>query len=130
MPNTDILGGHGTHVAGTVGGNGAMSSGLHAGVAPGADIIGYGSGAALFILDTLGGFDYALTHQFDYNIRVISNSFGNNGDVGTPFNPDDPTNIATKKLADRGVITVFSSGNSGSGECQITGNFKKAPWAG
>lgn len=128
VPNTDILGGHGTHVAGTVGGNGAMSSGLHAGVAPGADIIGYGSGAALFILDTLGGFDYALTHQFDYNIRVISNSFGNTGDVGTPFNPDDPTNIATKKLADRGVITVFSAGNSGSGESTITGNFKKAPW--
>jgi len=126
--NTDILGGHGTHVAGTVGGNGAMSSGLHAGVAPGADIVGYGSGAGLFILDTIGGFDYALTHQFTYNIRVISNSFGSTGDVGTEFNPDDPTNIATKMLADRGVITVFSAGNSGSGESTITGNFKKAPW--
>lgn len=54
VANTDIAGGHGTHVAGTVGGNGAMSNGLHAGVAPGADLIGYGSGAALFILDTLG----------------------------------------------------------------------------
>lgn len=105
-----------------------MSSGKHAGVAPGADIIGYGSGAALFILDTLGGFDYALTHQYTYNIRVISNSFGNTGDVGTEFNPDDPTNIATKALADNGIITVFSAGNSGSGESTITGNFKKAPW--
>lgn len=128
VTNTDIGGGHGTHVAGTVGGNGAKSSGLHAGVAPGADIIGYGSGAGLFILDTLGGFDYALTHQYDYNIRVISNSFGNTGDVGTDFNPDDPTNIATKALADNGIITVFSAGNSGSGESTITGNFKKAPW--
>ncbi len=128
VPNSDIGGGHGTHVAGTVGGNGAQSGGLHAGVAPGADIIGYGSGAALFILDTLGGFDYALTHQFDYNIRVISNSFGNTGDVGTEFNPDDPTNVATKALADRGIITVFSAGNSGPGESTITGNFKKAPW--
>ncbi len=128
VPNSDIGGGHGTHVAGTIGGNGAKSSGLHAGVAPGADIIGYGSGAALFILDTLGGFDYALTHQYDYNIRVISNSFGNTGDVGTDFNPDDPTNVATKALADNGIITVFSAGNSGSGESTITGNFKKAPW--
>lgn len=128
VANTDIAGGHGTHVAGTVGGNGAKSSGLHAGVAPGADIIGYGSGAGLFILDTLGGFDYALTHQYDYNIRVISNSFGNTGDVGTEFNPDDPTNVATKALADRGIITVFSAGNSGPGESTITGNFKKAPW--
>ncbi|KFZ30137.1 peptidase S8 [Pseudidiomarina salinarum] len=128
VANTDIGGGHGTHVAGTIGGNGAMSSGLHAGVAPGADIIGYGSGAGLFILDTLGGFDYALTHQFDYNIRVISNSFGSTADTGSDFNPDHPTNVATKALADRGIITVFSAGNSGSGESTITGNFKKAPW--
>ncbi len=128
VANTDIAGGHGTHVAGTIAGTGAMSKGEHTGVAPGADIIGYGSGAGLFILDTLGGFDYALHNQFIYNIRVISNSFGNTGDVGTDFNPDDPTNVATKALADNGIITVFSAGNSGPGEATITGNFKKAPW--
>jgi serine protease AprX len=128
ISNSDIGGGHGTHVAGTVGGNGAMSSGKHAGVAPGADLIGYGSGAAILILDSIGGFDYALTHQFQYNIRVISNSFGSTSDIGTDFNPDDPTNIATKDLADNGIITVFSAGNSGPGEHSITGNFKKAPW--
>ncbi|WP_448548747.1 S8 family serine peptidase [Thalassotalea fusca] len=126
--NTDIAGGHGSHVAGIIGGNGAMSSGKYQGVAPGAKIVGYGSGAGLFILDTIGGFDYALTHQFDYNIRVISNSFGSTGDTGTDFNPDHPTNVATKALSDRGVIVVFSAGNSGSGEATITGNFKKAPW--
>ncbi|GAB6197342.1 S8 family serine peptidase [Lysobacter xanthus] len=129
VANTDIGGGHGSHVAGIVGGNGAASpGGKFEGVAPGASIIGYGSGAGLFILDTLGGFDYALTHQAQYNIRVVSNSFGNTGDTGTDFDPDDPTNIATKKLADRGVIVVFSAGNSGAGEATITGNFKKAPW--
>jgi len=96
VANTDIGGGHGSHVAGIIGGNGAMSSGLYQGVAPGAKLIGYGSGAGLFILDTIGGFDYALTHQHDYNIRLISNSFGNTGDTGTDFNPDDPTNVATK----------------------------------
>lgn len=128
VANTDIGGGHGTHVAGTVGGIGAMSAGKHAGVAPGADIIGYGSGAGLFILDTIGGFDYALTHQYQYNIRVISNSFGNSSEIGMDFQPDDPTNIATKALADNGIITVFSAGNSGPGEGSITGNFKKAPW--
>ena len=128
VANTDLAGGHGTHVAGTIGGNGAASSGDFEGVAPGAGIIGYGSGAGLFILDTVGGFDYALTHQAQYNIRVVSNSFGNTGDVGTAFDPDDPTNIATKALADRGVVVVFSAGNSGAGEATITGNFKKAPW--
>ena len=128
VPNTDIGGGHGTHVAGIVGGTGAASGGEQEGVAPGADIIGYGSGAGLFILDTLGGFDYALTQQFRYNIRVISNSFGSPSDTGTDFDPENPTNIATKMLSDRGVIVVFSAGNSGSGEDTITGNFKKAPW--
>lgn len=128
IPDTDIAGGHGTHVAGTVGGTGAASGGMFEGVAPGADIIGYGSGAGLFILDTLGGFDYALVNQFRYNIRVVSNSFGSPSDTGTPFDPDHPTNIATKRLADRNIVVVFSAGNSGPGEDTITGNFKKAPW--
>lgn len=128
VANTDLGGGHGSHVAGTIGGNGAASGGAFEGVAPGAGIIGYGSGAGLFILDTVGGFDYALTHQAQYGIRVVSNSFGNTGDVGTAFDPDDPTNIATKVLADRGVVVVFSAGNAGAGEATITGNFKKAPW--
>lgn len=128
VANTDIAGGHGTHVAGIIGANGAQSSGEFEGVAPGAGIVGYGSGAGLFILDTVGGFDYALTHQAQYNIRVVSNSFGQTSDTGSDFDPDNPTNIATKALADRGVVVVFSAGNSGAGEGTITGNFKKAPW--
>ena len=128
VPNTDIGGGHGTHVAGIIGATGARSGGQYEGVAPGANLIGYGSGAALFVLDTIGGFDYALTNQARYNIRVVSNSFGATSDVGTDFDPNDPTNIATKRLADRNIVIVFSAGNSGSGESTITGNFKKAPW--
>ena len=130
VADTDIGGGHGSHVAGIIGATGASSSPALSfeGVAPGARIVGYGSGAALFILDTLGGFDYALTNQAEHGIRVVSNSFGNTGDVGTDFDPDDPTNIATKALADRNVVVVFSAGNAGSGEGTITGNFKKAPW--
>lgn len=128
VPNTDSTSGHGTHVAGIVGGTGAASSGKYEGVAPGASLIGYGSGAAVAILDTIGGFDYALTHQFEYNIRVITNSWGTTSDAGTVFDPYDPINVATKKLYDRGIVTVFSAGNSGPGESTITGNYKKAPW--
>ncbi|WP_392455245.1 S8 family serine peptidase [Chryseomicrobium aureum] len=128
VPNTDSTSGHGTHVAGTVGGTGAMSGGKYEGVAPGANLIGYGSGAAIAIMDTIGGFDYALTHQTEYNIRVITNSWGDTGDSNTDFDPNHPINIATKKLYDRGITTVFSAGNAGPGESTISGNYKKAPW--
>jgi serine protease AprX len=128
VPATDNHSGHGTHVAGIVGGTGAMSGGKYEGVAPGADLIGYGSGAGIAILDTIGAFDYALTHQAQYKIRVITNSWGDTGDVGTPFDPENPVNIATKALYDRNIVTVFSAGNSGPGENTITGNYKKAPW--
>ncbi|WKA55013.1 S8 family serine peptidase [Planococcus shixiaomingii] len=128
VPNTDSTSGHGTHVAGIVGGTGAMSGGKYEGAAPGANLIGYGSGAAVAILDTIGGFDYALTHQQEYNIRVITNSWGDTSDSNTDFDPNHPINIATKKLYDRGITTVFSAGNSGPGESTISGNYKKAPW--
>lgn len=127
VPDTDIGSGHGTHVAGTVAGTGAQSGGLHAGVAPGADLIGYGSGGVLLILDALGGLDYALVNQFRYNIRVINNSWGNAG-TDAPFNPDDPIAIATKILSDRNIIVVFAAGNDGSGEGTIGGTYIKAPW--
>ncbi len=128
VPNTDSTGGHGTHVAGIVGATGAMSGGKHEGVAPGANLVGYGSGAGLFLLDTLGGFDYALTHQTQYGIRVVTNSWGTTSDKGTDVNPNDPINVATKRLYDRGVVVVFSAGNSGPNAGTITGNYKKAPW--
>jgi serine protease AprX len=128
VPNTDTSSGHGTHVAGIVGGTGAMSSGEYEGVAPGASLIGYGSGAAVAMLDIMGGFEYALTHQAQYNIRVITNSWGDTSDSGTNFDPYNPINIATKALYDRGIVTVFSAGNSGPTDSTISGNYKKAPW--
>ncbi|WP_169577525.1 S8 family serine peptidase [Sinimarinibacterium sp. CAU 1509] len=131
VPNSDVLGSHGTHVAGIAAGDGSASDGRFAGAAKGATLAGYGSGAVIFVLDTLGGFDYALQlleEAPELNLRIVTNSFGNTDDIGTCFDPEDPTNIATKALADRGVIVVFSAGNSGSGQGTITGNFKKAPW--
>jgi serine protease AprX len=128
VENTDATGGHGTHVAGIAGGTGALSNGKYEGVAPGAPLVGYGSGAALFILDALGGFDYAIANQAQYGIRVITNSWGDTGDRCTPVNPDDPITRATKNAYNRGIVVVFSAGNSGPGECTITGNYKKAPW--
>ncbi|MBC6607058.1 S8 family serine peptidase [Hymenobacter sp. BT188] len=123
VPNTDTNSGHGTHCAGTVGGNGAKSGGKYEGVAPGANLLGYGSGGALLVLDAIGGFDYALTHQAQYNIRVISNSFGTSGD----FNPDQPINVVTKKCYDRGMVVVFAAGNEGP-SADTHNPYAIAPW--
>jgi len=131
VPNTDVGGSHGTHVAGIAAGDGTASNGRFAGAAINSTLIGYGSGAVILVLDTLGGFDYALKmldEHPEYNLRIVTNSFGNTGDVDTCFDPDDPTNVTTKILADRNLIVVFSAGNAGSGAATITGNFKKAPW--
>jgi len=128
VPNTDATGGHGTHVAGIVGATGARSSGKYEGVAPGADLIGYGSGVGLSLLDTLGGFDYAIANQQRYGIDVVTNSWGSTSDRCTPVNPAHPTTRATYLTYKAGMVVVFSAGNSGPDPCSITGNYKKAPW--
>ena len=131
VPDTDLNVGHGTHCAGIIGGNGQDSGGKYAGVAPGARLIGTGSGAVLFILNALGGFEWSMTNQTTldqsfqpYNIRVISNSWGGSG----AFNPDDPINIATKIAHDQfNMIIVFAAGNSGPGKDTMN-PYAKAPW--
>ena len=123
QPNTDLNVGHGTHCAGIVGGTGQQSGGLYAGVAPGAKLIGTGSGAVLFVLNSLGGFEWSLTNQALYGIRVISNSWGGSG----AFDPDNPINIASKLAHDSNIIVAFAAGNSGPGR-DTHNPYAKAPW--
>ncbi|HEU5141105.1 MAG TPA: S8 family serine peptidase [Bacillales bacterium] len=123
IPNTDTNSGHGTHVSGTVAGTGAKSDGKYEGVAPGANLVGYGSGGFIFILDGIGGFDYALTHQAEYNIRVITNSWGSTGQ----FNPDGPINVASKAAYDHGITVTFAAGNAGPGANTLN-PYSIAPW--
>jgi serine protease AprX len=131
VPDTDLNVGHGTHCAGIVGGNGQDSGGRYGGVAPGARLIGAGSGAVLFILNGLGGFEWSMANQTTldqsgqpYNIRVISNSWGGSG----AFSPDDPINIATRIAHDQfNMIVVFAAGNSGPGKDTMN-PYGKAPW--
>ncbi len=123
VPNTDTNSGHGTHVTGTVGGTGAMSALKYEGVAPGADLVGYGSGAVIFILDAIGGFDYSLANQSRFGVRVITNSWGSTGE----FDPEDPVNVASKLAYDRGIAVTFAAGNEGPGE-NTHNPYAKAPW--
>ncbi|WP_295364950.1 S8 family serine peptidase [Arenimonas sp.] len=125
QPNTDLGSGHGTHCAGTIGGTGERSNGEFRGVAPGAKMVGYGSGGVILILDAVGGLDYAATHQFTFDspIRVTSNSWGTSGS----FDPLNPVNVATYELYKRGIVSVFAAGNDGPGE-DTHNPYAQAPW--
>ncbi|MFT6919535.1 MAG: serine protease AprX [Cognaticolwellia sp.] len=125
QPNTDLNVGHGTHCAGTVGGWGTHSDGKYKGAAPGADIVGYGSGAGLSILDALGGYDYAISSIWDFNspIRVMSNSWGSSG----KYDPAGPISLASYKAHRLEIISVFAAGNSGAGE-DTHNPYAQIPW--
>jgi serine protease AprX len=123
VPNTDQSVGHGTHCAGIIGGTGARSGGRYAGVAPGTKIIGAGLGAGIFVLNALGAWEWAITNQFRYNIRVVSNSYGS----FAPFDPNDPINIASRTMYERNAVVVFAGANSGPGK-STWNRYAKAPW--
>ncbi|HET9384591.1 MAG TPA: S8 family serine peptidase [Gemmatimonadales bacterium] len=123
IPNSETSVGHGTHVAGIVGGRGTASNGYYTGVAPGANLIGIGTGDVLFVFFALAGFDYILDHQQQYNIKVVNNSWGTTG----AFDPKDPVNEATKKLSSRGITVVFAAGNEGPGQNTLN-PYSVAPW--
>ena len=122
LSNTDQAYGHGTFVAGVIAGNGNLSAGKYAGVAPGARVVGLSAGD-LSLLYVLEGFDYLLANGSGLGVRVVNCSFSAN----TVFDVNDPVNIATRMLTDAGVNVVFSAGNSGPGAHTLN-PYAVAPW--
>jgi serine protease AprX len=122
LPDTDTAYGHGTFVAGVIGGNGSRSSGQYTGVAPNARLVGLSAGDAslVFVLD---GLDYLLDHGASLGVRVVNCSFS----AETVYDTNDPVNVATKMLFDRGVSVVFSAGNTGPGWHTLN-PYAAAPW--
>jgi serine protease AprX len=122
LANTDLAGGHGTFVAGVIAASGERSGGKYSGVATGAKLLGLSAGD-LNLTHVLSGFDYLLEKGATYNVRVVNCSFS----ASTVFDFNDPVNVATKMLTDRGVNVVFSAGNSGSGNGTMN-PYAAAPW--
>ena len=122
LANTDLAGGHGTFVSGVIAASGISSGGKFAGVAPGAKILGLSAGD-LSLFNVLSGFDYILDKGANYNVRVVNCSFSSN----TVFDPNDPVNVATKMLTERGINVVVSAGNSGPGNGTLN-PYASAPW--
>ena len=122
LSNTDQLYGHGTFVAGIIAGNGTLSNGRFAGVAPDARLVGLSAGD-LTLVYILNGLDYLLANRAALGVRVLNCSFSSN----TVYDTNDPVNVATKMLTQAGVNVVFSAGNTGPGVGTLN-PYAVAPW--
>ena len=113
-------GGHGTHVAGLIAGDGSRSNGAYTGVAPCAKIVD------VRVIDANGnsntglilrGLQWVLANKHTYNIKVVNMSFGA---TQTGSYKTDPLATAAQVLTFSGITTVVSAGNSGPGYETIT----------
>ena len=105
--------GHGTHVAGIIGGNGYLSGGNYAGVAPGVNLVDLraldlnGSGSDSTVIAAI---QQAIALQSTYNIRVINLSLGRGIFVSYT---QDPLCQAVESAWQAGIVVVVAAGNYG-----------------
>ena len=111
--STGDPGGHGTHVAGLVAGDGTLSGGAYTGVAPRANIVSVrvidGNGSSN-VSTILRGLQWVLANRTTYNIRVINMSLGA---APTGSYKSDLMATAAEVLNFAGVTVVVSAGNTG-----------------
>lgn len=112
--------GHGTHIAGILGGSGSASHGQCRGVAPGCDLIGVkvldrqGNGNKE---DVLAAFRWLVENQERYHIRIVNIS------VGTTYRSDGDHRIlirGVEQVWDAGMVVVAAAGNRGPGPGTVT----------
>lgn len=114
--------GHGTHVAGIMGGNGAQSAGKYMGVAPDAKFVdvkvtddkGAGSTSNL-----VNGLQWVLNNKNTYNIRIVNLSI--NSSVPDSY-LTSPLSAAVEILWFNGIVVVVSAGNTGGGKLNPPAN--------
>ena len=120
MENSDTNYGHGTHVAGTVAGNGDASAGARRGVAPGANLIGITvSLPAEGSTPTEDGYIQGLEWVYDHsrpganpdNIRVVTNSWHSTVEE---YDPQAMLiNVIEALTFENNVVSTWSAGNDG-----------------
>lgn len=123
--NSDVFGGHGTHVAGIAAGSGAASTGsylsetatpnvqgTYTGVAPGANIVAYSIGDGVGVGSAVNAYAHLIENYDDINppVRVTNNSYGTGGG---PANPGGMLAAAARALTAKGVVIAFAAGNDG-----------------
>ncbi len=111
--STGDPGGHGTHVAGLVAGDGSRSGGAFTGVAPRANIVNVrviDESGSSSVSTILRGLQWVLANRNVYNIKVVNLSLGAtpSGSYKTDFmaTPAEVLNFA-------GITVVVSAGNTG-----------------
>ncbi len=104
--------GHGTHVAGTIAGNGKASNSKYMGVAPEAKIIGAkvlaSNGSGTFS-GVIAGIEWAAKQ----NPHVMNLSLG--ASIPGSCDGTDPCSMAVNAAMDQGIIVCIAAGNSGPG---------------
>ena len=128
--NSDTSSGHGTHVGGTIAGNGDASGGRRLGTAKGATIVALGTGDGASIFAAVEGLEWTYQHSRpglnEYNIRVVSNSWGTNGD----YNPSNAVTLLTDMLTyDNQVAVIFAASNSGGSGDESEGDLRTNVYA-
>jgi serine protease AprX len=110
--NYDLYG-HGTHVAGIVGGNGYLSSGNYVGVAPAVNLVdlraldAFGAGTDSTVIAAI---EQAIALQNRYNIQVINLSLGRG--IAVSYT-QDPLCQAVESAWQAGIVVVVAAGNYG-----------------
>lgn len=116
--------GHGSHVSGTVAGDGAASFGKLKGVAPEASIVGVkvlDAGGSGTFADVIAGIQWCVENKERYGIKVLNLSLG--AYVEETWK-DDPVVQAVHAAERAGILPVIAAGNSGpfSGTVGTPGN--------
>jgi serine protease AprX len=107
-------GGHGTHIAGVLAGNGTRAEGQYVGVAPQATLLDVrvlnaaGRGRVSSVVRGLG---WALAQRARYNVRVLNLSFG--APPPAAGYRGDPLAAAVEVAWRRGLVVVAAAGNGG-----------------
>ncbi|HEV8132711.1 MAG TPA: S8 family peptidase [Acidobacteriota bacterium] len=110
--NTDRYG-HGTHVAGIIGGNGSLSGGTYAGVAPKVNFVDVkviGDNGSGRTSDLINAIAWVIQNKNTYNIRAANLSLGH---IPVESYTTDPSCQAVEQLVAAGIVTVAASGNMG-----------------
>ena len=113
--------GHGTHVAGIIGGNGYSSKGKYQGVAPECNFIGVkvldkrGDGN---ISDVLAGLQWIIDNRRKYNIRIVNISVGTS--AKDTLDEESLLVKGVNAVWDSGIVVVVAAGNNGPGPMSIS----------